>query len=150
MYEVYCVEMGDTLSSIAKKYGISESELEKINGIHSDYRTVSGGLLVVPVRENKKYQYYTVKKGDTISKIASDYGVDYNLLLLLNGLDPDDYIYPNQSVMLPADGMEFYVVRENDTLNGILKKIPVTVEELLKDNDKIYLREGQLIGFSKK
>ena len=106
--------------------------------------------MVVPVRSGRIYQYYTVKKGDNIYEIAKAKGIDYNLLLQLNGLEKDDYIYPNQSLMLPADNISLYLVKENETLNDILKKFNLSIEELMNWNEKIYLREGQIIGFSKK
>ena len=52
--------------------------------------------------------------------------------------------------MLPADDVSLYLVKENETLNDILKKFNVSIEELMNGNEKIYLREGQLLGFSKK
>lgn len=150
MYEVYTVEYGDTLTSIAKDCGISEMELRKINGFSSLYEVVSGSLIVIPIQERRSYQYYNVKKGDNIYDISKKYGIDYHLLLQLNGLDEGDYIYPNQSLMLPADDVEFYLVKENETLNDILKKYKVSVEDFMKENGKVYLREGQLLSFSKK
>ena len=41
-------------------------------------------------------------------------------------------------------------MKENETLNDILKKFNLSIEELMNWNEKIYLREGQIIGFSKK
>ena len=150
MYEVYTVKSGDTLSSISNAYGMNEDELRRINGFSPTYEVTTGYLLVVPVRSGRNYQYYTVKKGDSIYEIAKAKGIDYNLLLQLNGLEKNDYIYPNQSLMLPADDVSLYLVKENETLNDILKKFNVSIEELMNGNEKIYLREGQLLGFSKK
>ena len=149
MYEVYMVKMGDSMESIATSHDIDVDELRKINGLFSPNEVVVGSLLVVPVMGKRNYQYYTVKKGDSIYEIAKKYGIDYNLLLQLNGLDKDDYIYPNQSLMLPAEGIEFYLVKENDTLQDILRKKKVSADDLIKNNDKIYLREGQLLKFQK-
>lgn len=149
MYEVYMVKMGDSMESIATSHDISVDELKKINGLFSPNEVVVGSLLVVPVMGKRNYQYYTVKKGDSIYEIAKKYGIDYNLLLQLNGLDKDDYIYPNQSLMLPAEGIEFYLVKENETLQDILRKKKVSADDLMKNNDKIYLREGQLLQFQK-
>lgn len=150
MYEVYTVKSGDTLSSISSYYGMNENELRRINGFSPIDEVVASSLIVVPVRGKRNYQYYTVKKGDSIYEIAKNKGIDYHLLLQLNGLEKDDYIYPNQSLMLPADDVSLYLVKENETLNDILKKFNVSIEELMKGNEKIYLREGQLLGFSKK
>ena len=149
MYEVYMVKMGDSMESIATSHDIDVDELRKINGLFSPNEVVVGSLLVVPVMGKRNYQYYTVKKGDRIYEIAKKYGIDYNLLLQLNGLDKDDYIYPNQSLMLPAEGIEFYLVKENETLQDILRKKKVSADDLIKNNDKIYLREGQLLKFQK-
>lgn len=149
MYEVYMVKMGDSMESIATSHDIDVDELRKINGLFSQNEVVVGSLLVVPVMGKRNYQYYTVKKGDSIYEIAKKYGIDYNLLLQLNGLDKDDYIYPNQSLMLPAEGIEFYLVKENETLQDILRKKKVSADDLMKNNDKIYLREGQLLKFQK-
>lgn len=149
MYEVYMVKIGDSMESIATSHDIDVDELRKINGLFSPNEVVVGSLLVVPVMGKRNYQYYTVKKGDSIYEIAKKYGIDYNLLLQLNGLDKDDYIYPNQSLMLPAEGIEFYLVKENETLQDILRKKKVSADDLMKNNDKIYLREGQLLKFQK-
>ena len=149
MYEVYMVKMGDSMESIATSHDIDVDELRKINGLFSPNEVVVGSLIVVPVMGKRNYQYYTVKKGDSIYEIAKKYGIDYNLLLQLNGLDKDDYIYPNQSLMLPAEGIEFYLVKENETLQDILRKKRVSADDLIKNNDKIYLREGQLLKFQK-
>ena len=149
MYEVYMVKMGDSMESIATSHDIDVDELRKINGLFSPNEVVVGSLIVVPVMGKRNYQYYTVKKGDSIYEIAKKYGIDYNLLLQLNGLDKDDYIYPNQSLMLPAEGIEFYLVKENETLQDIVRKKKVSADDLMKNNDKIYLREGQLLKFQK-
>ena len=149
MYEVYMVKIGDSMESIDTSHDIDVDELRKINGWFSPNEVVVGSLIVVPVMGKRNYQYYTVKKGDSIYEIAKKYGIDYNLLLQLNGLDKDDYIYPNQSLMLPAEGIEFYLVKENETLQDILRKKRVSADDLIKNNDKIYLREGQLLKFQK-
>lgn len=45
-------------------------------------------------------QYYTVKAGDTLSKIASRYGLDYREIARLNNIDNNYIIYTNQSLRL--------------------------------------------------
>ena len=150
MYEVYTVQAGDTLEKIASIYGVSEGTLREINGFRPDYEVVAGSLVVVPVKKKQPYQYYTVKKGDNMYEIAKRHGVDYHLLLQLNGLDDGDYIYPNQSIILPKDGMTIYLVQEDDTLEDILKRAQLPIEDLIRENEKIYLREGQMLVFPKK
>lgn len=150
MYEIYTVLGQDTIDSIANNNDISVDLLKQINGIDSGYKLMPGNQLVVPSNKGQPYWYYTVKKGDNIYDIAKDNNIDYKVLLKLNGLEADDYIYPNQTIMLPKKGIKLYFTLENDTIDDILKKGNVSIDELIKDNEKIYLRDDQIIVFREK
>ena len=111
MYEIYTVSDTDTLSTIAKKYGTTEEILSQINGFDKNYVLRPQTEIIVPVATDKTYKYYTVKKGDNIYQIAKTNNVDYDLLLKLNGLDKEDYIYPNQTLLLPKSGLTVYLTK---------------------------------------
>ena len=96
-------------------------------------------------RENEYFNYYTIKKGDTIYQIARDYKVNPTLLALLNGLNSTDYIYPDQSIMIPKKDFAYYITKEGDTLKTVADTFNTNVSNLLKYNDTIYLQEVQLI-----
>ena len=106
--------------------------------------------IVVPINKVNHYQYYTVKKGDNLYEIAKNNGVDYTLLLQINGLDEGDYIYPNKTIMLPKKGINIYMTKNDDTLDYVIKKIGITLDELLKENENIYLRPEQILFFREK
>lgn len=151
MYEIYFVMPNDTLEVIAQKHGTTVEELQKINGKQNLELIQSGMQIIVPVSKGKNaYRYYTVQKGDSLSKIARENGINYQLLLLINGLDENDYIYPNQTLLLPRDDMDFYYTLEDDTISSVLEKQGVSLEQLLKDNENIFLKEGQILVFQKK
>lgn len=150
MYEIYNIQAGDTLSSIASKYGTTESMILQINGLPDNYKIVPGTQIVVPVEQNKTYRYYTVKKGDNIYQIAKKYNIDYDLLLKLNGLDKDDYIYPNQTILLPKNGLTIYLTKQGDTITDIIENLNTTLEELINENPNIYLAPEQIIVFKEK
>ena len=150
MYEIYTVDSQDTISSIAEQFGTTEDVIYQINGLSKGYVLTPGSQIIVPKDMNQPYSYYTVKKGDTISQIAKDYKIDYQLLLQLNGLEAADYIYPNQTLILPKSGYQIYLTKNDDTIRSVLKKIGISLEQLMKDNDKIYLRPEQIIVFRKK
>ena len=147
MYEIYMVKIGDSLESIADMYGTTVGVLRQING-NLDFSP--GSLGRVPVFNMQPYQYYTVKKGDNMYDIARDNKIDYSLLLQLNGLDDGDYIYPNQTIMLPKKGYSIYMTKGNDTLDLVLKKMGISIDELMSENNNIYLRDEQILVFREK
>lgn len=150
MYEVYTVLNGDTIDKIANQYGIEKGELVQINGFSLNENLIPGMMIVVPVKRETQYEYYTVKKGDNIYDIALENDIDYNMLLQLNGLEMEDYIYPNQTIILPKKGLKIYLTKDDDTLTDVLNRLNITFDELRKENQKIYLRPDQIIIFKEK
>ncbi len=91
------------------------------------------------------FEYYTIKKGDNLYQIAKKYNVNPTLLAILNGLNANDYIYPEQVIMIPKQGYSYYITKEGDTLNLVANTFNTTPSNLLKYNQTIYLKEGQLL-----
>lgn len=91
------------------------------------------------------YEYYTIRKGDNLYQIAKSYNVNPSLLAALNGLDLNEFIYPNQVIMVPKKDYSYYITKDGDTLALVANTFETTQEQLLKNNETIYLREGQLI-----
>lgn len=71
----------------------------------------------------------------------------YNLLALLNGLNVDDYIYPNTTILVPKKDVKYYITKDNDTLSSVNRLLQSNINNLLKQNNNIYLKEGQLIVY---
>ena len=145
MYKIYQVEYGDTIDVIARKSGTTADHIKNINGINSNKDLIVGGLIVVPREQNRLFETYTIKQGDSIYSIAREYNVDPDTLLLLNGLKKEEFIYPNQEIMIPQSGVSVYVTREGDTIDTILENFNIDANTLDKENDKIFLMEDQLI-----
>lgn len=150
MYEIYKIKEGDTIEGIANDYGTTVGVLRQINGFYDDSYVKEGNQIIVPALKMQPYSYYTVKKGDNMYEIAKDNGVDYTLLLQINGLDDGDYIYPNQTIMVPKKGIELYMTKDNDTFDFVLKKMGVSVDEMMKENKNIFLRPEQILIFREK
>lgn len=141
MYKTYQVG-NETLSDIAKKFNTTVEDLEKINGISS---VVPGSYIIIPTNGNiSEYTTYIVKQGDNIYGIARMYGVDYETLLKLNGLNKDDYIYPNQEIIIPST--KTYVTNGTETINEILKKLQIEMNNIKNIGD-LYLLKDQIIKF---
>ena len=147
MYEIYIIKENDTLESIADKYKTTPGILKQINGIQTLMDLRPCNEIIVPILKQQPYQYYTVKKGDNIYEIARNNNIDYKILLTLNGLDEGDYIYPNQTIILPKVGVQLYITKEDDTLDFVLNKLNLGIEELQRENENIYLRPDQILVY---
>ena len=79
----YTVQPGDTVDSLAAKFGISRDTIKWANNLSSDNLTVGSTLDILP----SNGVFYTVKGGDTIESIASKYGADASLIRTYNDLD---------------------------------------------------------------
>ena len=81
-YVDYRVVSGDTLYSIANRYGVSVDELKRLNNLSNNNLSV-GQVIKVPVLDTT---VYTVKSGDTLYSIASQYNVTPNDIMSFNNL----------------------------------------------------------------
>lgn len=136
MYKIYQVG-NETLEDIAKKLNTSVDEIVKLNGTQN---IMPGSYIIVPA--NKDFTTYIVKQGDNIYSIAKNNNVDYDTLLKVNGLDPNDYIYPNQEIIIP--NRRVYVTKENETIKDIINKLNINDIKTIED---LYLLKDQMIKF---
>ena len=100
----YTVKRGNTLSQIAKAYGVTVSHIVELNDIQNPNLIFPGQKLRITESTNEtlnpvlQNNYYTVKKGDTLSAIARKYGVTVNYLVNLNGISNPNLIYVGQII----------------------------------------------------
>lgn len=96
----YTVRAGDTLSSIAAKFGTSYQALAGLNGIANPNLIYVGQVLRVNGSASAGSVYYTVRVGDNLSSIASRYGTSYQSIASLNGLANPNLIYAGQTLKI--------------------------------------------------
>lgn len=96
----YTVRSGDTLSSIAAKFGTSYQALAGLNGIANPNLIYVGQVLRVNSSASAGSVYYTVRVGDNLSSIASRYGTSYQSIASLNGLANPNLIYAGQTLKI--------------------------------------------------
>lgn len=149
MYRIYQVEYGDTIEKIANKSGTTASNIKSINGINNDSDLIVGSLIIVPKEEGQVFQTYKVKQGDSIYSIARIYNTDPETLLLLNGLNKSDYIYPNQEITVPKSDVFVYVTKQGDTIDSIINNLGIDANTLNRENERIFVIEDQLIVHKK-
>ena len=96
----YTVRSGDTLSSIASRFGTSYQTLASLNGISNPNLIYVGQVLRVNGSANTGSVYYTVRAGDNLSAIAARYGTSYQSIAALNGLANPNLIYAGQTLKI--------------------------------------------------
>lgn len=145
MLDIYQVESNDTLDSIALRFNVPVEDLLTVNNINYPDIINVGTRLVIPQNKDNYYNTYTIQKGDSLFKIAKMYNINPELLAALNGLEFDDYIYPNQELLIPKSNYSYYLTTEGDTIDSIAKVFKTDIDKILKENKTIYLMSGQLI-----
>lgn len=103
----YTVKSGDSLSSIAAKYGTSYSTLASINGIANPNKIYVGQTIklaggsssaTTKATSTNVAGSYTVKSGDSLSAIAAKFGTSYSALASKNGIANPNKIYVGQVI----------------------------------------------------
>ena len=130
----YVVQNGDSLWKIANKYGITVDELKNLNGLTNNNLTV-GQILEIPGNsdDSNNSGTYTVKPGDSLWKIANQYGLTVAELKALNGLTSDN-LSVGQVLKVTDNNLNTYTVKAGDSLWNIANKYGITVDELKKLN----------------
>lgn len=107
----YTVKSGDTLSGIAEQFNTSYEQLARLNNISNSNRIYVGQQLQVRGTQSTASRYrlastsrtsgsYTVKSGDSLSKIAAHYGISWRTLASKNQIQSPYIIYVGQQLAL--------------------------------------------------
>lgn len=145
MFESYRIEKGENLESIANKCNTSVKILQELNNIYYSDMIREGMEIIVPSNSKDYFNYYVVEKGDSLYAISRKYNINPELLANMNGLNMSDYIYPNQTLIIPKSGYSYYITAEGDTLDEVIKAFNSNSDKFLNENNTIYLLAGQLL-----
>jgi membrane-bound lytic murein transglycosylase D len=125
------VERGETLSTIAGQYGVSQTVLAEANDLRRPYRLRVGQVLALPERAGRAPSgpvvaqvpkealpapaakptpptgvvgnaSYVVRRGDTLGKIAKSHGLSEEALMEMNNIRNRQFIYEGQVLALAA------------------------------------------------
>lgn len=139
----YYVKRGDTLSHIALWYNTTVENLVRLNNIKNPDLIYIGQRLLISVSDDpnkSKEVKYTVRRGDTLSKIANRYGITVNEIVLLNNIKDPNLIYVGQQLRIPLDNSinqmqnVYYRVQRGDRLWRIAKRYRTTVSNIARLN----------------
>ena len=136
----YIVQKGDSLWSIAKKYGLSVEELKDLNHLSSNMLQVGEKLLVKDTSSSTDIGvYYTVVAGDTLYGIAKKYNTTADEIKKLNNLKSNT-LSIGQKLLVSGTGEEqtdydIYTVVSGDNLYQLATKFNTTVDKLKDINN---------------
>lgn len=118
LYTRYTASRKDNLRSVARRFSISAGELAELNGLGRKER-VAGKTLIVPVRQTVDFaqegkqpskqaeiRYYTVRKGDTLIRLARRFKVSTKLLASWNNLKGKMTLAPGKRLIIARKGIE--------------------------------------------
>ena len=88
---VYRVRRGDSIYSIAKKYGITQRSIRRTNNLRSSRLRIGQRLvLVIPPRATTQpppgKNVHVVRRGETLFSIAKKYGTSVSKIRIINNL----------------------------------------------------------------
>lgn len=149
MFDKYILQPGENLNQVAKKFNTNLGYLQEINNLYYLDGLRAGMEIVVPKNTQAYFEFYTIEKGDSLYGIARRYNINPNLLASLNGLNIEDYIYPGQEILIPKSNYSYYLTAEGDTLDSVANTFNVNKEQLLNENEVIYLLADQLLVHKK-
>ncbi len=108
--ELHIVRAGETVFSIARLYGVTESSIIYNNELPQNQPLVVGQVLVILFPE----QIHTVRPGDTLRSIANLYGVSLNTLYRNNiRLRGEENIFPGETIVISYRGEKTYEMDVN-------------------------------------
>ncbi len=155
-YIVHTVKKGDTLYSIAREYETTVDEILKLNNLGTTALSI-GQTLKIPQKTQSSLTY-TVQKGDSLWKIANNFGVSVDSIIQANNLSGTNLsigqqlIIPSTTTTPPStppeeDTTQLYVVKSGDSLWSIARQFNTTVAEIRRENNLTtdVLQVGQLL-----
>lgn len=161
------VARGETLGGIALRYRVSQAMLAASNPKVKSRSLRIGQRIVVPTGGAQSTKvarrmaepvvaagtttrvFHNVKRGETISEIADEYGVTRRELLTWNGLDsrgririgqrirvssPEGRAAPRPEPSPEAAAARTHIVQRGETLKGLAKRYGVSIQALREAN----------------
>ncbi|KKI90700.1 spore gernimation protein [Bacillus sp. SA1-12] len=124
---IHVIQYGETLWSIAKRYGVTIQQIASVNELENQNQLVAGLALVIPT----PYQTHTIRFGETLWLIARRYGITVQEIVQANQLIEPSLIYPGTILRIPAKS---HTVRIGESLWQIAQNYGTTVQEILRIN----------------
>jgi len=161
-WQRHTVQSGESLSTIARRYGVAVTEIARLNSIKNQNRISVGDNLIIPTQPGRfnlpvdppkpttAPSYHVVRPGENLWNIAKRYGISSSTLVTANGIRERQTIHPGDRLIIPGSGytpkataaketkkpeIQTYTVRKGDTIWSIAKVSQISVREIQKANN---------------
>lgn len=170
------IRKGETLSSIARKYGTSVNAIARLNNIRNTRKIIAGHVLKIPggyvasdekpsnsstrassstVATSSTSSTHRVQKGQNLTTIAQRYGTTVSALASLNNISNPRRLQPGQILKIPqatGSSPSVHRVQKGQTLIAIARQYNTTaraIASLNKIKNPRRLRPGQVLKIPK-
>lgn len=128
------------INSLAAYAGTERAPKPSILSTIQDNSIVSRGTILTDILDEfsdrgTQIAIYTVQEGDTLSFIASDYGVSINTIIWANNLKSADDLKPGMDLKIPPVTGVIHKIKSGDTIDSIAKKYGVELEKIISFNN---------------
>ena len=142
----YKVKKGDTLYSISKKFGVSVDQIKQTNNLQQS-KLKKNQILIISTKKSSKHivkskanpSYYTVKKGDTLYRIAKKTHVPLKNIMALNNVNNKTLRVGKRLVLAKSkyEPNESDSTAENEDLEETDDSRDITNEDEIKGIDNL-------------
>jgi Membrane proteins related to metalloendopeptidases len=152
-YAIYKVKKGDTLQSVAEKFGVDVQELKSLNNLKSE-KIIEGQEIKIPAKgtakkqkkETQEYGTYVVQKSAKLEHVAKKLGVSQRELEELNPDLKGKWLTKGTVVKVPKQGQKkekkeesytVYRIKKGGRLEHVAENLGVPKEELERLNPEL-------------
>ena len=141
------IQRGQTLSGIALEYNTTVQILVELNNIANPNLIYAGSTLIVPSGETpidtdgnstSGQTIYVVQRGDTLNKIAAEFGTTARAIAVENNIRNINLIYVGQRLIIPTNRYDLnhtlYKIQWGDTLWSISRRYGVPIATIVRLN----------------
>jgi len=134
------VQWGDTLYSIAARFGTTVEALVQLNNLSDPHRLQVGQRLIIPGTPSEPAREHIVQPGENLFRIALRYGTTVEAIAAANRIVNPSFIRVGQRLVIPAVGeapagcTKVHVVQPGENLYRIALRYGTTAWDIAVAN----------------